>query len=103
MPKRDGQGEAKSDTKGREEEGKAEGEGMNREDVVQAALTVERWCREHWVEDGRCDCPFADTSMYVEGDTTEDTCWVGTPHFWGVFCHDGLAEFLRTRGMLDEK
>jgi hypothetical protein len=33
---------------------------INREDVVQAALTVERWCREH--ERGKyedcVDCPF---------------------------------------------
>ena len=33
------------------------GKAMTREEVVQAALTVERWCAEH---EGRpCDCPFA--------------------------------------------
>lgn len=32
---------------------------VNREDVVQAALTVERWCAYHWKR-GVCDveCPF---------------------------------------------
>ena len=30
---------------------------MNREDVVQAALKVERWCHEHNDFTG-CDCPF---------------------------------------------
>ena len=31
---------------------------MNREDVVQAALTLERWCKEHYVSGKVCDCPF---------------------------------------------
>jgi len=33
---------------------------INREDVVQAALTVERYCKEHYnggIEP--CDCPFS--------------------------------------------
>ena len=36
----------------------------NREDVVQAALTVERWCAEHIDEDIKCDCPFAVGQWY---------------------------------------
>ena len=55
---------------------------INREDVVQAALTVERWCKEHR-KDGYCDCPFF-----------EETCKVNYPYnYWG------LEEFLRTRGL----
>ena len=30
----------------------------NREDVVQAALTVVRWCGEHLKYTEPCDCPF---------------------------------------------
>ena len=37
---------------------------INREDVVQAALTVERWCKErrnkHLGIGEYCDCPFND-------------------------------------------
>lgn len=33
---------------------------MTREDVVQAALTVERWCVENISDRGKCNCPFAD-------------------------------------------
>ena len=60
---------------------------MTREDVVQAALTIERWCFEHYRND-KCDCPFADKNMclFFEADMAEFPCrW-------------GLEEFLRTRG-----
>ena len=56
---------------------------INREDVVQAALIVERWCAEHNDDGFDCDCPFADT-CWVTGDIPAD---------WN------LEEFLRTRGL----
>jgi hypothetical protein len=64
---------------------------MTREDVVQAALTVERWCAEH--EGGKyedCDCPFA----YITDDMAQ-LCMLGRrkPKTWR------LAEHLRTRGL----
>ncbi len=31
----------------------------NREDVVKAALTIERWCAEHFEPWLNCDCPFS--------------------------------------------
>lgn len=36
------------------------GEDMTREEVVQAALTVERWCAEQRRRKENCDCPFND-------------------------------------------
>ena len=67
---------------------------MTREDVVQAALTVERWCKAH--EGGKyeaCDCPF----LY-ETDDMALLCKLThkrpkKPMRWN------LEEFLRTRGM----
>ena len=62
---------------------------MNREDVVQAALTVERWCREHYTEEKPCDCPFLDEDDY-------NGCRLGcNPN--PIWCN--LEEFLRTRGL----
>lgn len=59
--------------------------GLNREDVVQAALTVERWC-----EKTNCrECPF------------EYGCY---SCFFPIQPKDlRLEEFLRTRGLRDEK
>ena len=57
--------------------------GVNREEVVQAALTVERWCAEH---KGCGDCPLLND---------EDNCMVSmeAPDYWN------LEEQLRTRGL----
>ena len=59
---------------------------MTREEVVQAALVVERWCADTDCE----DCPF----------TVGCNCFFGATH-----APDGwnLEEFLRTRGMRDGK
>ena len=56
---------------------------INREDVVQAALKVERWCAKH---KGCGDCPLLDD---------EDNCMVSmeAPDYWN------LEEQLRTRGL----
>lgn len=56
---------------------------MTREDVVQAALKVERWCAEM---EHCSDCPLLDD---------EDCCMVSmdAPDFWN------LEEHLRTRGL----
>ena len=54
---------------------------INREDVVQAALTVERWCKEHFKSCGVCDCPFSFGSK----------CMLAR--------QGNLSEFLRTRGL----
>ncbi len=56
---------------------------INAEDVVQAALKVERWCKVHGGE----DCPFFDGEKW--GCRIRDY----NPCEWG------LEEFLRTRGM----
>ncbi len=61
---------------------------MNREDMVQAALTVERWCEEHF--SAVCDCPFAcKGGACVLNDLQYPKRW-------------HLAEFLRNRGMKHE-
>ena len=65
----------------------------NREDVIQAALVVERWCREHFKAVGGCDCPF-----YGERIDKMKFVW--------PFCvleypsqEWNLEEFLRNRGL----
>ena len=63
---------------------------MTREEVVQAALTVERWCREQSMNclDGQSQrCPFFDKE---HAPCRFD---YGTPCVWD------LEEFLRTRGL----
>ena len=68
--------------------GKA-GQKVNREDVVQAALTVARWCEEHCTNSCEpCDCPFAFGAACVAS--------LNYPKYWG------LEEFLRNRGMRHE-
>ena len=57
----------------------------NREDIVQAALLLERWCRANADEYGNCDCPFCD-----EGECRIDD---------DLPCGWGLEAFLRTRGL----
>jgi len=49
---------------------------INREDVVQAALTVERWCAKHYDEEEGCDCPFFANEL--------DECFVieAVPKYW---------------------
>lgn len=64
---------------------------MNREDVVQAALTVERWCRENYNNDV-CDCPFADNKM----------CFFFNPDMPDFPVRWNLEAFLRTRGIKHE-
>ena len=61
--------------------------GVNREDVVQAALTVERWCLEHKDFGNGCDCPFSDCVGWC--CLVEDTA----PFYWR------LEEYLRERGI----
>ena len=65
---------------------------MTREDVVQAALTVERWCEKTINEHDDCDCPF-----YKKEGIGYGCCilWQGRPIVWE------LEEFLRTRGLKD--
>ena len=61
---------------------------LNREDAVQSALNVERWCREHHRPDGKCDCPLRKWSY---------DCYLircnEAPYEWD------LEKFLRTRGL----
>lgn len=81
MQKRDGQGETESYTESGEEEAKggAKMQKVNREDVVQAALTVERWCTGQFCT----KCP-------LMGEWGE--CMIkGFPECWN------LEEKLRTR------
>ena len=65
---------------------------MTSEEVVQAALTVERWCKKNFWSDGKCDCPFAEKKMcwFFDEDMPE------FPYRWG------LENYLRTRGLKDE-
>lgn len=56
---------------------------VNREDVVQAALILERWCKEH-IRPGDCECPFIEKY---------NLCSLSCPFKWE------LEEFLRTRGL----
>ena len=66
---------------------------INREDVVQAALTVERWGKEEFPKgDCRLRCPLGS----------------GNPWSICLLCYDdpppmewGLEEHLRTRGLKD--
>lgn len=60
---------------------------INREDVVQAALIVERWCVKQINDKGECNCPFADGVGCI---------LQYAPVAWS------LEEFLRTRGLKDE-
>ena len=60
----------------------------NREDVVQAALVVERWCKNHQASCTEpCDCPFYQ----------DESCFVANPHCWH------LEEALRARGVKNEE
>ena len=86
MQKRDGRGETEANTKGGTEEAKGgeEMQKINREDVVQAALIVERWCAG---QDCR-KCP-------LMGEYGQ--CMItGVPEVWG------LENKLRTRGLDDD-
>ncbi len=58
----------------------------NREDIVQAALMIERWCADHCSDStNECDCPFANrVSCILDSNPI--------PKYWQ------LAEFLRNRG-----
>ena len=66
---------------------------MTREEVVQAALTVERWCFEHRNLGGACDCPF-----FYNDESCPWYCFLQDRFEPG---HWGLEEFLRTRGLKD--
>ena len=63
---------------------------LNREDVVQSALNVQRWCDEHC--QGDCDCPFRSSFVTCMLDTK-----IGLPYAWH------LEEKLRTRGVKENK
>lgn len=65
---------------------------MTREEVVQAALTVERWCEERQDEFGNCDCPFK-----MDCGNGLGLCKIGhdCPSCWS------LETFLRKRGLKD--
>ena len=72
---------------------------MNREDVVQSALTVERWCKDR--NGYPCDCPFLEKQVFDGAYKCRLTNWrvidndldEREPLYWN------LEEFLRTRGM----
>lgn len=63
----------------------------NREDVVQAALIVERWCRDHFEEDSVCDCPFG--FLDIVGRHACALYALPIPLDWS------LEKFLRGRGL----
>ena len=63
---------------------------MTREDVVQAALTLERWCRFNTKLSSRrkCDCP-----LYDDDNEGCVLSYELEPWYWG------LEDFLKNRGM----
>ena len=65
---------------------------INREDVVQAALIVERWCKGNFWSAGRCDCPF-------NGENDGYGCFLSDRYEPG---HWNLEKYLRTRGLKHE-
>ena len=67
----------------------------NREDVVQAALMVERWCKANKTQQngGECDCPY----YFKGGKVWKQGCILNLPFLWN------LEEFLRTRGIKHDK
>jgi len=67
---------------------------MTREEVVQAALKVERWCVEHRNLGGRCDCPF-----FFNDESGQWNCFLNDTFEPG---HWFLEDFLRTRGLKHE-
>lgn len=83
------QGEEKRKAENKAKGGTEEMQKINREDVVQAALTVERWCKEHIRYDKPCDCPF-----YTKDNI--DLCMIeltGSAAYWELDKH------LRARGL----
>lgn len=68
---------------------------LNREDIVQSAVNVQRWCKEHikyerFAELGECDCPFNNSKFCA--------LFIGEPpNDWG------LEDFLRKRGLKENK
>ena len=83
-----GQGEAKGYTESCAEKEKG-GEGMTREDVVQAALTVERWCKDHFLSQSPCNCPFS-----LDGEVGDCKLFEQALPY-----RRHLESFLRTRGL----
>jgi len=57
---------------------------MTREEVVQAALTVERWCKYHEMAGGDCDCPFVVENAYI---SKLCVLGVGNPRIWCLERH----------------
>ena len=66
---------------------------MTREEVVQAALTVERWCKVHRSAVCKCDCPF----QFDAGAK-----WGACKLRQSSVVDWNLEEFLRTRGLKDK-
>lgn len=64
---------------------------MTREEVVQAALTVERFCIDHRNLGGACDCPF-----FYNDESRPWDCFLNDRFEPGAW---GLDDFLRTRGL----
>lgn len=65
---------------------------MTREEVVQAALTVERYCKDHFLTQSPCDCPFS-----LDGKVGSCKLFEQALPF-----RRNLEEFLRTRGLKNE-
>lgn len=69
---------------------------INREDVVQSALNVQRWCEQHFNNEYICDCPFA----YQDNIGWIDCIFHDKKHYPKNLY---LEEFLRNRGIKDDK
>jgi hypothetical protein len=63
---------------------------MNEKDVINAALMIEKWCKEHRNLGGNCNCPFFTKSEEIEWD-----CFLQDRFEPG---HWFLEEFLENKG-----
>lgn len=61
---------------------------LNREDIVQSALNIQRWCEGH-IKNDDCDCPFNMGKEYNYACILSDS---GYPISWN------LEKYLRNRG-----
>lgn len=68
---------------------------LNREEVVQSALNVQRWCEEHIKQEDVCDCPFG-----YRNALGLHCCFLYAPQYPMEM---ELDEFLRTRGVKENK
>lgn len=68
---------------------------INKEDMVQSALNVQRYCKKHIEQEKVCDCPFG----YIDSFGFHSCALYVAQYPMEM----ELEEFLRTRGIKDGK